>query len=119
MIQIARYYWRSRFTGQLGRGEDVSRRGGEGWRTGSEGGGGGYSFPHTPAGPWLVFMVSCLRLGSTVFLPSYSLKENVVNRRQTKFTRRPKSSLPVDLAACFYISVANSWLDFTAGSSKK
>jgi len=51
MIQIARYYWRSRFTGQLGRGEDVSRRGEEGWRTGSEGSEGGgvvYSLPLTP-----------------------------------------------------------------------
>jgi hypothetical protein len=40
MIQIARYYWRSRFTGQLGRGEDVSRRGGRDGEQAARGGGG-------------------------------------------------------------------------------
>jgi hypothetical protein len=48
MIQIARYYWRSRFTGQLGRGEDVSRRGGRDGEQAARGGGVVYSLPLTP-----------------------------------------------------------------------
>jgi len=48
MIQIARYYWRSRFTGQLGQGEDVSRRGGRDGEQAARGGGGVYSLPLTP-----------------------------------------------------------------------